>query len=43
LSKIYGCVKQVYPSFRSMHFLNSNFLEHLRSNKIELYSIEVLQ
>lgn len=42
LSKIYGCAKLVHPSFKSLHLANTSFLEYLKSQKIELYSVEVL-
>ena len=42
LSKIYGCAKKIYPNFKSLHLSNVPFLDYLKSEKIALYSIEVL-
>lgn len=42
LSKIYGCAKLVHPTFKSLHIANTPFLEYLKSQKIELYSLEII-
>jgi hypothetical protein len=42
MSQIYGAVKTLYPSFKSLHLANTNFMDFLKSSKIQLYSLEVV-
>ena len=42
LSKIYPAVKILAPSIRSLHMVHTPFLEYIKNNEIDLYSIEVL-
>lgn len=42
MSNIYSCVKLVHPAFKSLHVINTPFLDFLKSQKMELYSLEIL-
>ncbi len=40
MSKIYPIVKSIYPDMTSLYITNNCFTEHIKSGKIELYSVE---
>ena len=42
LSKVYPAVKMFAPNTRSLHLVHTPFLEYIKNNEIDLYSIEVL-
>jgi len=41
LSVIYPYVQKLYPDVKSLHLTQTSFAELIKTNKIEVYSIEV--